>query len=108
MRKTAARHCVFVVLLASTLLLSSCARPVGGGAPPTAPGSAQTMATEVVASVSPALARYQEVTIQGDLWKRPGLSPRDRSVVTVAALIARNQGAAMRSQFERALGFLFT
>jgi 4-carboxymuconolactone decarboxylase len=61
------------------------------------------MATEDVASVSPALARYQEVTIQGDLWKRPGLSPRDRSVVTVAALIARNQGAAMRSQFARAL-----
>jgi 4-carboxymuconolactone decarboxylase len=27
----------------------------------------------------------------GDLWKRPGLSPRDRSVVTVAALIARDQ-----------------
>jgi 4-carboxymuconolactone decarboxylase len=61
------------------------------------------MATEDVASVSPALARYQEVTIHGDLWKRPGLSPRDRSVVTVAALIARNQGAAMPSQFERAL-----
>ncbi|HKG76365.1 MAG TPA: carboxymuconolactone decarboxylase family protein, partial [Beijerinckiaceae bacterium] len=27
----------------------------------------------------------------GDVWKRPGLSRRDRSVVTVAALIARNQ-----------------
>ena len=27
----------------------------------------------------------------GDLWKRPGLPARDRSIVTVAALIARDQ-----------------
>ena len=27
----------------------------------------------------------------GDVWKRPGLAPRDRNIVTLAALIARNQ-----------------
>jgi 4-carboxymuconolactone decarboxylase len=37
------------------------------------------------------LEKYAQSTIQGDLWKRPGLSPRDRSIVTVAALIARDQ-----------------
>src|SRR5512132_3043700 len=31
----------------------------------------------------------------GDVWKRPGLAPRDRSIVTLAALIARNQTAEM-------------
>lgn len=30
-----------------------------------------------------------------DLWKRPGLSPRDRSIVTISALIARNQTIEM-------------
>jgi 4-carboxymuconolactone decarboxylase len=46
---------------------------------------------EVIEAVSPALAHLTTTTVQGDLWRRPGLSPRDRSVVTVAALIARNQ-----------------
>jgi 4-carboxymuconolactone decarboxylase len=41
--------------------------------------------------VAPALAKYQQHTLSGDLWKRPGLSPRDRSIVTLAVLIARNQ-----------------
>jgi 4-carboxymuconolactone decarboxylase len=31
----------------------------------------------------------------GDLWKRPGLSPRDRSIVTLSVLVARNQPAEL-------------
>jgi 4-carboxymuconolactone decarboxylase len=42
-------------------------------------------------SVAPALERYSEDRLFGEVWKRPGLSARDRSVVTLAALIARNQ-----------------
>ena len=38
--------------------------------------------------VAPALAAYTDDMLFGDVWKRPGLSPRDRSLVTVAALIA--------------------
>lgn len=56
-----------------------------------------------VAIVAPALADYRDRIIEGELWQRPGLSARDRSVVTVAALIARNQTAAMGGQFARAL-----
>jgi len=56
-----------------------------------------------VTAVSPALADYREQIIEGELWQRPGLSPRDRSVVTVAALIARNQPVDMAAQFARAL-----
>jgi 4-carboxymuconolactone decarboxylase len=41
--------------------------------------------------VSPVLERYAEGTLHGDLWNRPDLSPRDRNIVTLAALIARNQ-----------------
>ncbi|MDX3930097.1 MAG: carboxymuconolactone decarboxylase family protein [Shinella sp.] len=44
-----------------------------------------------VQSVSPALARYAQENVVTDLWARPQLSPRDRSIVTVAILIARGQ-----------------
>jgi 4-carboxymuconolactone decarboxylase len=42
-------------------------------------------------AVAPAFERYTTDTVLGGLWKRPQLSPRDRSIVTVSALIARNQ-----------------
>jgi alkylhydroperoxidase/carboxymuconolactone decarboxylase family protein YurZ len=45
----------------------------------------------------------RQITIVGDLWKRPGLSTRDRSLVTVAALIARDQTSAMPYYFNLAL-----
>jgi 4-carboxymuconolactone decarboxylase len=41
--------------------------------------------------VAPALERYAQDTLTAKLWRRPGLSVRDRSIVTVVALIARNQ-----------------
>jgi hypothetical protein len=47
--------------------------------------------TEDIRAVAPALERYAKDVVRGDLWKRPGLPARDRSIVTVAALIARDQ-----------------
>ena len=46
---------------------------------------------EDIRAVAPALEGYAQKFVVGDLWKRPGLSRRDRSIVTLAALIARNQ-----------------
>ncbi len=40
------------------------------------------------ADIAPALADYTEHVLFGDMWKRPGLSPRDRSLITVATLVA--------------------
>ncbi|MFL6834091.1 MAG: carboxymuconolactone decarboxylase family protein [Xanthobacteraceae bacterium] len=45
--------------------------------------------------VAPALEKYTQERLLGDVWKRPGLSVRDRSIVTLAALIARNQTIEM-------------
>jgi len=58
---------------------------------------------EDVGMVSPALERYTQGVLMNDLWKRPDLSPRDRSIVTVAALIARNQSIEMSYHFNLAL-----
>ncbi len=48
-----------------------------------------------VQAVSPALEHYRQDTLLGDVWERPELSPRDRSMITVAALIASNQTIEM-------------
>ena len=53
-------------------------------------------------AVAPALARYAQGPLV-ELWKRPALTPRDRSIVTIAALIARNQTVEMPHYFEVAL-----
>jgi 4-carboxymuconolactone decarboxylase len=54
-------------------------------------------------AVSPALEGYAQRVVLGDLWKRPGLAPRDRSIVTLAALIARGQTVEMAFYFNLAL-----
>ena len=65
------------------------------------PRSALT--SEDIRAVSPALANYTQKSITEDLWKRPELSERDRSLVTVAALIARMQTIGMLHYFNIAL-----
>ena len=37
--------------------------------------------------IAPALAGDSDDVLFGDVWQRPGLSPRERSLITVAALI---------------------
>jgi len=64
---------------------------------PSTPHSALT--PDDIQAVSPALANYTQKAIGGDLWKRPGLSRRDRSIVTVSALIARIQTIGMLHYF---------
>jgi len=54
-----------------------------------------TRSREDVRAVAPALEKYRNGVVLDDLWKRPGLSPRDRSIATLSALIARNQTAEM-------------
>ncbi len=52
--------------------------------------------------VAPALEKYAQGPL-AELWKRPGLTPRDRSIVTISALIARNQTIEMPYYFNLAL-----
>jgi 4-carboxymuconolactone decarboxylase len=99
---------VSMKLLAATiaslaLLASSVAHAQQGAAtsgPSTRPG---TLTLDDVRAVSPALEKYAQGPIDGDLWTRPGLSPRDRSIVTVAAFIARNQAIEMPRHVNLAL-----
>ena len=62
-----------------------------------------TVSLADVQAVSPALASYTRSAIVDGVWKRPGLSARDRSIVTVATLIARTQTLGMELYFPKAL-----
>jgi 4-carboxymuconolactone decarboxylase len=61
------------------------------------------MSQQDLSAVSPALARYEREVLLDGVWTRPGLSPRDRGLVTLAALIARGQPAPLPSCIDRAL-----
>ncbi len=47
-----------------------------------------TPARKAYGSIAPALADYTDTVLFGDVWERPGLSKRDRSLITVATLVA--------------------
>ena len=54
-------------------------------------------------SVAPGLVQYTTDVLFRDLWLRPGFAPRDRSLVTVSALIATGQVAQMPYHLNRAM-----
>src|SRR5438132_434179 len=62
-----------------------------------------TMAPKSVRTVAPALERYTHERLLGEVWRRPGLSVRDRSLVTLAVLIARSQSVEMPYYLNQAL-----
>lgn len=67
---------------------------VGPKAPtPASPSRAQ----QLLGDVSPKLAALTDEVLFGDIWERPGLSKRDRSLATVSALIALNRTEQLRS-----------
>lgn len=58
---------------------------------------------EEIRTVAPTLDEYTHDRLLGEVWKRPGLGARDRSIVTVAALIANNQTIEMAYYLNLAL-----
>ena len=48
-----------------------------------------TGARDAFGHIAPKLAEITDEVLFGDVWQRPGLSPRDRSMITVTTLIAQ-------------------
>jgi 4-carboxymuconolactone decarboxylase len=71
-------------------------------APAAAAGAPQTRAQQLMGDIAPKLAELTDNVLFGDVWARPGLSQRDRSLVTVSALIAMNRPDQLRSHIARA------
>jgi 4-carboxymuconolactone decarboxylase len=58
---------------------------------------------EKVRATVPKLIELTEKVLFGDVWERPGLSKRDRSLITCAALVALNRTEQLKGHLERAL-----
>ena len=56
-----------------------------------------------VRAIVPKLIDLSEKVLFGDVWERPGLSKRDRSMITCAALVALNRSEQLKGHLERAL-----
>lgn len=69
----------------------------------TPPASANP-ARDEVRPVIPRVIELTESLVYGDIWERPGLSKRDRSLITIAALIAMCRPDQLRGHLERGLG----
>jgi 4-carboxymuconolactone decarboxylase len=78
------------------------------GTPLSAPGTSTDRGAKprpsqgAIGDFAPKLARLTDDVLYGDVWERPELSKRDRSLVTVAALIAMNRPDQLRSHLIRA------
>ena len=56
-----------------------------------------------LAEFAPKLVEITEKVLFGDVWERPQLSKRDRSLITCAALVALGKTEQMNFHFPRAI-----
>jgi 4-carboxymuconolactone decarboxylase len=72
----------------------------GGGAA-AGNGSELSAAQRLMGDFDPKLADLTDKALYGDVWERPGLSKRDHSLITVAAMIALDRPDQLRSHLRR-------
>jgi 4-carboxymuconolactone decarboxylase len=62
-----------------------------------------TPVRKMIGDFAPKLAELTDGVLFGDVWERPELSKRDRSLATVAALVAMNRPDQLRFHLNRAV-----
>ena len=56
-----------------------------------------------VSKIIPKLVEINDNLIYADIWKRPEMSPRDRSLITIAVLIAINRPLSLEAHMRRGI-----
>ena len=62
-----------------------------------------TPAQKIIGDFAPKLVSLTDDVVFGDVWERPGLSKRDRSLITVATLVALYRTEQMAFHMKRAI-----
>ncbi|GAA3839506.1 hypothetical protein GCM10022403_084750 [Streptomyces coacervatus] len=62
-----------------------------------------TPAQKALGAFAPKLVELTDDVLFGDIWERPGLSPRDRSLITVTTLAALYRPEQLGNHLRRAL-----
>lgn len=86
-------HCLAII----AMLAAGASAALAQGSPAPAAGAQPSRAQQLMGDIAPKLADLTDSVLFGDIWARPGLSRRDRSLVTVSALIAMNRPDQLRS-----------
>jgi 4-carboxymuconolactone decarboxylase len=76
--------------------------PLRAQAAGTEAGAQPRPSQKAISDFAPKLAELTDDVLYGDVWERPELSKRDRSLVTVAALIALNRPDQLQAHLVRA------
>ena len=66
-------------------------------------GKEPSAAQKMIGDFAPKLVELTDNVLFGDVWERKELSKRDRSLITVAALVAMNRPEQLRFHLDRAL-----
>lgn len=101
----------FTVAVIVTALTLGGGHPLSAQGPAQSPGAAPQPPAPAAAGASgnqqqrlvPGMAVYTNEVLFGDVWIRPELSPRDRSLVVISVLIATNKPAQLQGHLGRAL-----
>jgi 4-carboxymuconolactone decarboxylase len=98
--------------LTAGAMMAACSIPTSGHAQagpsaaqaPSAAGSSTppTPIQRMMGGFAPKLIELTDNVLFGDVWERPQLSKRDRSLVTVSALVAMSRPDQLRSHLARA------
>lgn len=86
-----------LVLLLGTTAAPAYAQDQTPAASDTTATQQQSRAQQLMGATAPKLADLTDEVLYGDIWERSQLSKRDRSLVTVSALIAMNRPDQLRS-----------
>jgi 4-carboxymuconolactone decarboxylase len=87
-------------LIAGTLALCTLVTTASAQSPATGP---QRYAPPDMRAIASGLADYTDTLLFGEIWKRSDLAPRDRSLITVAALITNGDAGQLGAHVSRAL-----
>jgi 4-carboxymuconolactone decarboxylase len=63
----------------------------------------ESPAKRMFGEFAPKIVELNDSVLFGDIWERPELSKRDRSLITCAALVAMGKHEQMKSHFPRAI-----
>jgi 4-carboxymuconolactone decarboxylase len=69
---------------------------------PAASAPQPTSNQKLFGDFAPKFVELTDAVLFGEIWERPGLSKRDRSLITVAALVAMNRADQLRFHLVRA------
>lgn len=91
------KRSIGTIMMAALIMAGGAAAQTQTQDAQSAPAQGQSRAQQLMGSTAPKLADLTDEVLYGDIWERPQLSKRDRSLVTVSALIAMNRPDQLRS-----------